>query len=98
MRPGGCLVNLARGGIVDEASLIDALASEHLSGAALDVFEDEPYEGPLTRFDNVVLTAHMGASAHQSRYLMELGAAEDCVRVLSGESPVSPVTEADQNE
>lgn len=98
MRPGGRLVNLARGGIVDEASLVDALTSEHLSGAALDVFEDEPYEGPLTRFDNVILTAHMGASAHQSRYLMELGAAEDCVRVLSGESPVSPVTEADVEE
>jgi D-3-phosphoglycerate dehydrogenase len=95
MPPGSCLVNLARGGIVDEASLIEALKSQRLSGAAIDVFEDEPYEGPLTRFENVILTAHMGASAHQSRYLMELGAAEDCVRVLSGESPVNPVTEAD---
>jgi D-3-phosphoglycerate dehydrogenase len=95
MPPGSYLVNLARGGIVDEPSLIEALTTEHLQGAAIDVFEDEPYEGPLTRFDNVILTAHMGASAHQSRYLMELGAAEDCVRVLSGESPVSPVTEAD---
>lgn len=95
MPPGSYLINLARGGIVDEASLIQALTSQHLSGAAIDVFEDEPYEGPLTRFENVILTAHMGASAHQSRYLMELGAAEDCVRVLSGESPLSPVTEAD---
>lgn len=95
MRPGSFLVNLARGGIVDEASLCAALSSGRLSGAAIDVFEDEPYEGPLTRFDNVILTAHMGASAHHSRYLMELGAAEDCVRVLSGESPVSPVTQAD---
>jgi D-3-phosphoglycerate dehydrogenase len=98
MPPGSCLVNLARGGIVDEASLIEALKSRQLSGAAIDVFEDEPYEGPLTRFENVILTAHMGASAHQSRYLMELGAAEDCVRVLSGESPVSPVTEADLDD
>ncbi|MEJ2582597.1 MAG: phosphoglycerate dehydrogenase, partial [Acidobacteriota bacterium] len=98
MRPGGHLVNLARGGIVDEAALTDALTSGHLSGAALDVFEEEPYEGPLTRFDNVVLTAHMGASAHQSRYLMELGAAEDCARVLSGENPVNPVTPADVDE
>jgi len=98
MRPGGHLVNLARGGIVDEAALIEALSSGHLSGAALDVFEEEPYEGPLTGFDNVVLTAHMGASAHQSRYLMELGAAEDCARVLSGENPVNPVTSADVDE
>jgi D-3-phosphoglycerate dehydrogenase len=98
MRPGGHLVNLARGGIVDEAALIEALSSGHLSGAALDVFEEEPYEGPLTGFDNVVLTAHMGASAHQSRYLMELGAAEDCARVLSGENPVNPVTPADVDE
>jgi D-3-phosphoglycerate dehydrogenase len=98
MPPGSYLINLARGGIVDESSLIEALTSRHLRGAAIDVFEEEPYEGPLTRFDNVILTAHMGASAHQSRYLMELGAAEDCVRVLSGEDPVSPVTDADLDD
>jgi len=87
------LVNLARGKIVDEKPLVEALTWKHLAGAAIDVFEEEPYEGPLSRFDNVILTAHMGASAHRSRFLMELGAAEDCVRVLSGEAPINPVTD-----
>ena len=88
-------MNIARGKIVDEQALEEALRWKHLAGAAFDVFADEPYEGPLTKFDNVVLTAHMGASAHHSRYLMELGAAEDCVRVLSGEEPLNPVTDED---
>lgn len=92
MPRGGYLVNLARGKIVDESALVEALASGQLAGAAVDVFEQEPYQGPLTGFENVVLTAHMGASAHHSRFLMELGAAEDCVRVLSGQAPVNPVT------
>jgi D-3-phosphoglycerate dehydrogenase len=60
---------------------------KHLYGAALDVFVEEPYEGPLTKLDNVVLTAHIAASARHSRYLMELGAVEDCIRVLNGETP-----------
>jgi D-3-phosphoglycerate dehydrogenase len=86
-RPGLMLVNTSRGKVVDESALVDALKTRRVARAALDVFEDEPYEGPLTRMDNVALTAHMGASAHHSRYLMELGAAEDCLRVLAGESP-----------
>ena len=53
----------------------------------MDVYENEPYEGPLSRLDNVLLTAHIGASARYSRYLMELGAAEDCIRVLKGDKP-----------
>lgn len=95
MKRGSYLVNLSRGKIVDEKALVEALSWKHLGGAAIDVFETEPYEGPLTRFDTVVLTAHMGASTHHSRYLMELGAAEDCVRVLSGKTPLNPVTDDD---
>jgi len=95
MKPGGYLVNTARGKIVDESALVEALSDKHLGGAAIDVFEHEPYEGPLAAFDNVILTAHIGGSAHESRYLMELGAAEDCLRVLSGLAPKHPATDAD---
>lgn len=90
MKTGSALINTSRGGVVDTLALTDALAQRHLGGAALDVFEDEPYEGPLIHMDNVVLTAHIGASACASRYLMELGAAEDCVRVLRGLPPLMP--------
>ncbi|MDA0990776.1 MAG: phosphoglycerate dehydrogenase [Verrucomicrobia bacterium] len=87
MRTGVMLINTSRGPIVDEAALTDGLLQKHIGGAALDVFESEPYEGPMTRMDNVVLTAHIGASARASRYRMELGAAEDCIRVLTGQPP-----------
>ena len=85
MKTGALLINTSRGAVVDEEALTDALLQRHLGGAALDVYEHEPYDGPLRRLDNVILTAHMGASARQSRYLMELGAAEDCIRVLRGD-------------
>jgi len=87
MKTGAMLINNSRGAIVDEAALVDGLLQKHLGGAALDVFEKEPYEGPLASLDNVVLTAHMGASARESRFRMEIGAAEDCIRVLKGEEP-----------
>jgi len=75
MRTGSYIINTSRGPIVDESAIVDALSQKHLGGAALDVFEKEPYEGILSRFENVVLTAHIGASAKACRYLMELGAA-----------------------
>ena len=87
MKTGALLINTSRGAIIDTEALTDALIQKHLGGAALDVYEGEPYEGPLIKLDNVVLTAHIGASASQSRYMMELGAAEDCIRVLKGQSP-----------
>lgn len=85
MNTGALLINTSRGPVVDEAALTDALLQRHLGGAALDVFEKEPYEGPLTKLDNVIFTAHMGASTRQSRLDMEYQAAEDCLRVLRGE-------------
>ena len=89
MKTGSFLINTSRGPVVDEEALYDALIQKHLAGAALDVFINEPYEGPLTKVDNVVLTAHIAASARASRYLMELGAVEDCIRVLKGENPAN---------
>lgn len=83
MKTGSALINTSRGPVVDEDALYDALIQNHLSNAALDVFNQEPYEGKLTKLDNIIFTAHMGASAKKSRYLMELGAAEDCLNYLN---------------
>lgn len=90
MKTGALLINTSRGLVVDEQALTDALLQRHLGGAALDVFAEEPYSGPLTRLDNVILSAHIAASAKESRCRMELTAAEDCLRVLSGEKAQSP--------
>ncbi len=87
MKTGSSLINSSRGTVIDEEALYDALIQGHIGGAALDVFKDEPYSGKLTKLDNVIFTAHMGASANESRYLMELGAVEDCIRILKGEQP-----------
>ena len=67
MKPGSILVNIARGGIVDEGALLDSLSSGHLGGAALDVHEREGHGvPPLAALDNVVLTPHIGAMAGES--------------------------------
>ena len=75
MKRGAFLVNTARGGLVDEAVLLDSLQSGQLAGAALDTFEDEPYCGPLTKMPQVLLTAHMGSYAKEARVQMEQEAA-----------------------
>ncbi len=82
MRPGALLVNTARGGLVDEKALADALGSGRLAGAYLDVFEAEPYEGPLVRVDNALLTPHMGSYARESRLRMETEAVENLLDSL----------------
>lgn len=67
----GVVVNTARGGLVDERALFDALSDGRIAGAALDVFESEPYTGPLATLPNVLLTCHMGSYARQVRASME---------------------------
>lgn len=76
------LINAARGGVVDEASVIAALEAGRLEGAAFDVFEQEPYRGPLIDFDNVVLTSHMGSYAREARQLMESEALQNLLNAL----------------
>lgn len=84
MKKGAVLINVSRGGLVDEAALSAALAAGRLLGAGLDVFETEPYDGPLKGLDSVVLTAHMGSAAKECRGRMESEAAENLVNGLRG--------------
>jgi D-3-phosphoglycerate dehydrogenase / 2-oxoglutarate reductase len=86
MKEGARLVNTARGGIVDEAALADALRSGRLGGAALDVFQDEPVEQhPLFGLPNAVVTPHLGASTREAQDKAGLAIAEMVRLALKGE-------------
>ena len=86
MKQGAVLVNTARGGIVDEAALIQSLRSGHLGAVGLDVFEREPAGGdhPLLDFPNAVLTPHIGSASTGTRIRMAELAVENLVAGLEG--------------
>ena len=92
MKRGAFLINTSRGPIVHEAALVAALEEGMLSGAGLDVFEEEPkvHEGLIAR-DNVVLLPHIGSATIATRTRMCTLAAENCAAVLKGERPKNPV-------
>ncbi|MDX1534265.1 MAG: hydroxyacid dehydrogenase [Thermoplasmata archaeon] len=88
MKPTAYLLNVARGPIVDEEALVEALESGGIAGAALDVFEKEPPEGsPLLAMDNVVLTPHLGAATEEAQRRTGLLVAEQVTKTLEGEVP-----------
>jgi D-3-phosphoglycerate dehydrogenase / 2-oxoglutarate reductase len=78
------IVNVARGELVDEDALADALRSGKVAGAALDVFSAEPYSGPLLQLENVVVTPHLGASTQEAQDRAGLIVAEQVVAALEG--------------
>ena len=80
MEPQAIVINTARGGIINENNLYDALKEKIIAGAAVDVFEEEPYSGKLIELENCLLTCHMGASTIDSRTDMEVQAVEEAIR------------------
>jgi D-3-phosphoglycerate dehydrogenase len=88
-KPGAFVLNVARGGIVDEAALANALRAGHLAGAAVDVYSTEPMapDNPLRDAPNVVLTPHLGASTSEAQDRVGLEMAEQVVMALAGVTP-----------
>jgi glyoxylate reductase len=92
MKPTATLVNTARGAVVDEAALADALRDRVITAAGLDVFEDEPRVHPgLLELENVVLVPHLGSATVETRAAMAELAAKNAIAVASGADPPTPI-------
>jgi glyoxylate reductase len=92
MKETAYLVNSARGPIIDEAALVDALKAGKIAGAGLDVFENEPDVHPgLLELDNVVIIPHLGSATIETRTAMGVLAAKNAIAVLNGAKPPTPV-------
>jgi len=91
MKENSYLINTARGGLVDEQALYELLHSKQIAGAALDVFEQEPYTGPLCDLDNCLLTSHIGSLTQEIRAIMEEQVVEDVVRFINQKPLLNPL-------
>ena len=94
MKPTAILVNAARGAVLDEAALVDALRVRAIAGVGLDVFEQEPSVHPdlLGLREHVVLTPHLGSATEETRVAMGDIAVRNVLAVLSSQPPLTPVT------
>jgi D-3-phosphoglycerate dehydrogenase len=95
MKPDALIINTSRGGIINERDLADVMRAGHLGGAAIDVFEREPYTGDLAGIDRCLLTSHMGSMSVDCRTRMEIEATEEAVRFLTGQ-PLQGAVKADE--
>lgn len=92
MKPGAILINIGRGGLVDEDALIDALTSGQLFAAGLDVFRSEPdFDMRFAALDNVILTPHIGSGSVETRNAMGFRALDNIASVLAGSGPIDPL-------
>jgi len=85
MKSSSVFINTSRGEVVDEKALFDALKNKEICAAGIDVFQDEPYIGPLTKLNNVVLTPHIGSYAKEIRIQMEIEASHNLINGLGNE-------------
>lgn len=86
MKQDAMVINTARGGIINEQDLAEVLQSGHLSGTAIDVFDQEPYKGPLSQIERCLLTSHMGSMSVDCRTRMEIEATKEAIRFLTGQA------------
>ena len=98
MKKSAYLINTSRGPIISESDLTQALQEKEISGAGLDVYENEPQVTPeLTHFPNVVLTPHVGTGTIETRIKMALEASDNVIKILKGEMPKHIVNKDDLN-
>jgi glyoxylate reductase len=90
MKKNAFLINTARGDVVDQKSLYQALKNKRIAGAGLDVFQQEPIplDDPILKLQNVILTPHIGSGTVETRLSMSLMAVNDVIRVLEGKRPI----------
>jgi lactate dehydrogenase-like 2-hydroxyacid dehydrogenase len=92
MKPSAVLVNTARGPVVDEAALVQALTERRIAGAGLDVYEEEPKVHPgLVALDNVVLLPHLGSATQETRTDMGMRVAQNLEAFFAGKPLRDPV-------
>ena len=91
MKKDALLINTSRGGIINEDDLYTVLKEGHLGGAAIDVFNQEPYQGPLSQINRCLLTSHMGSMSIDCRQRMEIEAVEEVIRFIKDQPFNRPV-------